>query len=95
MAQQSKAGPVQKAAQEVLPKDLLMEGAQKLVQALVERALSSLTDRLEGMSGRLTDFAEGGGTGLLSAITGSEGLSPGKSWGNRFWPARGRPSRRR
>ncbi|WP_431929212.1 SRPBCC family protein [Nonomuraea jabiensis] len=81
MAQESKAGPVQKAAQEVLPKDLLMEGAQKLVQALVERALSSLTDRLEGMSGRLTDFAEGGGTGLLSAITGSEGLSPGKIMG--------------
>ncbi|MBE1583505.1 SRPBCC family protein [Nonomuraea angiospora] len=82
MAQESKAGPVQKAAQEVLPKDLLMEGAQKLVQALVERALSSLTDRLEGMTGRLTDFAEGGGGGgLLSAITGSEGVSPGKILG--------------
>ncbi|MEU6786457.1 SRPBCC family protein [Nonomuraea angiospora] len=78
MAQESKAGPVQKVAQEVLPKDLLMEGAQKLVQALVERALSSLTDRLEGMTGRLSDFAEGGGTGLLSAITGSEGSGPGK-----------------
>ncbi|MGW4967964.1 SRPBCC family protein [Nonomuraea sp. NPDC004186] len=81
MAQESKAGPVQKVAQEVLPKDLLMEGAQKLVQALVERALSSLTDRLEGMTGRLNDVAEGGGTGLLSAITGSEGLSPGKILG--------------
>ncbi|MEV4014678.1 SRPBCC family protein [Nonomuraea angiospora] len=82
MAQESKAGPIQKAAQEALPKDLLMEGAQKLVQALVERALSSLTDRLEGMTGRLTDFAEGGGTGgLLSAITGSEGVSPGKILG--------------
>ncbi|MFF4618896.1 SRPBCC family protein [Nonomuraea jabiensis] len=65
----------------MLPKDLLMEGAQKLVQALVERALSSLTGRLEGMSGRLTEFAEGGGTGLLSAITGSQGLSPGKIMG--------------
>ncbi|MET9245548.1 SRPBCC family protein [Nonomuraea sp. NPDC003709] len=81
MAQESKAGPVQKVAQEVLPKDLLMEGAQKLVQALVERALSSLTDRLEGMTGRLNDVAEGGGTGLLSAITGSAGLSPGKILG--------------
>ncbi|MFI6737629.1 SRPBCC family protein [Nonomuraea sp. NPDC050451] len=82
MAQESKAGPAQKVAQEVLPKDLLMEGAQKLVQALVERALSSLTDRLEGMTGRLTDFAEGGGSGgLLSAITGSEGVGPGKILG--------------
>ncbi|MDX3102670.1 SRPBCC family protein [Nonomuraea angiospora] len=82
MVQETKTGPVPKVAQEALPKDLLMEGAQKLVQALVERALSSLTDRLEGMTGRLTDFAEGGGAGgLLSAITGSEGVSPGKILG--------------
>ncbi|MGV9383900.1 SRPBCC family protein [Nonomuraea sp. NPDC003707] len=54
-----------------------MEGAQKLVQALVERALSSLTDRLEGMTGRLSEYVEGGGTGLLRAVTGSEG-GPGK-----------------
>ncbi|MEU6717386.1 SRPBCC family protein [Nonomuraea sp. NPDC046802] len=77
MAERNATKPVQKAAQEALPTDLLAEGAQKLVQALVERALSTLTDRLEGMTGRLSDFAEGGGTGLISAITGSTG-SKGK-----------------
>ncbi|MER6950177.1 SRPBCC family protein [Nonomuraea sp. NPDC000554] len=76
----AKAKPVQKAAQE-LPTELLVQGLQKLAQALVERALSSMTDRIEGLTGRLTAFAEGGGTGLISAITGSDKLGVGKILG--------------
>ncbi|MEU0567003.1 SRPBCC family protein [Nonomuraea sp. NPDC005983] len=80
MTQATKAKPVQKAAQE-LPTELLVQGLQKLAQALVERALSSMTGRIEGLTGRLTEFAEGGGTGLISAITGSDKLSVGKILG--------------
>ncbi|MGW4469171.1 SRPBCC family protein [Nonomuraea sp. NPDC004354] len=61
----------EKIAQAV-PTDRLAQEMQNLVQAMAERALLSLTGKVEGMAGRLTDFAAGGGTSLISAITGSE-----------------------
>ncbi|MGW4800804.1 SRPBCC family protein, partial [Nonomuraea sp. NPDC004297] len=76
MAEGNGAESAQNTAQE--PKELLKSGAQKLAQALAERALSSLAERLEGMSGRLTDFAAGDGSGLLTAITGSKNPGLGK-----------------
>ncbi|NUW30562.1 SRPBCC family protein [Nonomuraea sp. SMC257] len=41
--------------------------------ALAERALGSITEKLEEMTDRLTDVAEGDGSGLLQAITGGAG----------------------
>ncbi|MFI6793780.1 SRPBCC family protein [Nonomuraea sp. NPDC050383] len=61
------------------PKDELVSALQDLAMALAERAMGSITDKLGGLTGRLTDVAEGGGEGLLGAITGKGGgFSPGK-----------------
>ncbi|MFI7610591.1 SRPBCC family protein [Nonomuraea terrae] len=67
--------PVGKAVPE-LPTGQLTSALQDLSMALAERALMSVTGKIEGLSGRLGDFAEGGGGGgaknLLSAVTGSD-----------------------
>ncbi len=52
--------------------DQLKSGLKKLGVVAAERALSSVTGKVEGVTGRLTDFAEGGGGNLLGAITGSD-----------------------
>lgn len=67
--------------QKMLPDGLTSElgsALQNVAMALAERALSSVTGKVEGVTGRLTDFAQGdgGGGGLLGAITGSD-KSPG------------------
>ncbi|MDF2711170.1 MAG: integral rane protein-like protein, partial [Nonomuraea muscovyensis] len=67
--------------QKMLPDGLTSElgsALQNVALALAERALSSVTGKVEGVTGRLTDFAQGdgGGGGLLGAITGSD-KSPG------------------
>ena len=56
-----------------LPTDALKEASQRLVSLLVQRAAQSATDRITGLSGRLTEVAENGGTGLTSALRGSRG----------------------
>jgi uncharacterized membrane protein len=66
-------GPVKGIVQE-LPLGQLTDGLQDLGAALAERALSSVTGKIEGMTGRLTDYAKGGGSGLLSALKGGAGL---------------------
>jgi hypothetical protein len=61
------------------PVDRLKVEAGGLVNALSERALSSVQGKVEGATGRLTDFAEGNGPGLMAAVTGARGMAEGKS----------------
>ena len=42
---------------------------------MTDRAVSSMSGRLSGASERLTDYAQNGGGGLLSAVTGVDNLS--------------------
>ncbi|MGV9864022.1 SRPBCC family protein [Rhodococcus koreensis] len=58
---------------------VLQEALQKLVGTVTEKALTSVSDKVQNASGRLTDYAEGGGGGLLAAVTGSEKLAEGES----------------
>ncbi|MEV0198626.1 SRPBCC family protein [Nonomuraea sp. NPDC050691] len=57
------------------PGSEVVDALQDLAMALAERALGSITEKLEEMTGRLTDVAEGDGSGLLQAITGGSGAS--------------------
>jgi uncharacterized membrane protein len=51
-----------------------------LVGALSNRAVTSLLDKVEGTTGRLNEYVEGGaGPGLMAAVTGAKGLAEGKS----------------
>src|SRR5438876_3380741 len=62
------------------PVDRLKVEAGGLVNALTDRALTSVQGKVEGATGRLTDFAEGGGgPGLMAAVTGARSLADGKS----------------
>ncbi len=62
------------------PMDRLKSEAIGLMDALGERAMSSVRDKVEGATGRLTDYVEGGaGPGLMAAVTGAKDLAEGKS----------------
>jgi uncharacterized membrane protein len=62
------------------PVERLKSEARGLVGALGKRALASVSDRVQGTSGRLSQYVEGGaGPGLMAAITGARGLAEGKS----------------
>ncbi|MBF6228233.1 SRPBCC family protein [Nocardia abscessus] len=61
------------------PTGLLQESMQNLAGTLAERAVSGLTNKVSKTAGRLTDYAEGGGGNLLSALTGVEKLAGGAS----------------
>jgi hypothetical protein len=62
------------------PVDRLKTEAGGLVNALTDRALSSVQGKVEGATSRLTGFAEGGGgPGLMAAVTGARNLAEGKS----------------
>jgi hypothetical protein len=53
-----------------------------LAGALGDRALASISKRVEGAADRLTDYVEGGAEpGLIAAVTGARGLAEGKSPG--------------
>ena len=61
------------------PMDRLKNEASGLVGAITERATSSLLERVEGATGRLTDYVEGGGgPGLMAAVTGARNMAEGK-----------------
>jgi hypothetical protein len=78
LTEKLEGGPLKGAVDGIvkeLPLDQLTEGLQDLGTALAERALASVTGKVEGLTGRLTDYAEGGGTGLVSALTGGAGLA--------------------
>ncbi|WP_113699857.1 SRPBCC family protein [Nonomuraea lactucae] len=94
MTETSRTRPVRNAAEKgrktaqegpatMLPdvlKGELGSALQSVTVALAERALSSVTDKMQDVTGRLTDFAEGNEPSLLRAITGSD-LSPGSILG--------------
>ncbi|WP_430951277.1 SRPBCC family protein [Rhodococcus sp. 24CO] len=71
--------------QEAIPGDghsassVLQDSFQKLLGAVAERALSSVSETVSNTSERLNDYAEGGGGGLLAAVTGSEKSDDGES----------------
>jgi uncharacterized membrane protein len=61
------------------PMDRLKAEASGLVGALSERAMSSAMDKVQGATGRLTDYVEGGaGPGLMAAVRGGKDLAEGK-----------------
>jgi uncharacterized membrane protein len=62
-----------------LPVNRLKEAGQELLAALGQRAVDTVGGKIGGLTGRLTDFAENGGPGLMAAVTGSEALASGKS----------------
>ena len=53
----------------------LQDSIQRLAGSMTDRAVNSVSGRLTGASGRLTDYAQSGGGGLLSAVTGVDDLS--------------------
>src|SRR5690242_5711078 len=62
------------------PMDRLKGGVGELAGALGTKAVTSLLDRVEGTTGRLHDYVEGGaGPGLMAAVTGAKDLAEGKS----------------
>jgi len=61
------------------PIDRLKAEARGLVGALGERAIASVQDKLEGATGRLSEYVEGGGgPSLMAAVTGAKDLAEGK-----------------
>ncbi|WP_433288310.1 SRPBCC family protein [Pseudonocardia sp. CA-142604] len=57
---------------EALPTDALRDAGQRLLGLLVQRAAEAATDRVSGLSERLTGVADNGGQGLRTALTGRE-----------------------
>lgn len=57
----------------------LQEAVQRLVGTVTDRAVSAAADKVLNATGRLTEYAEGGGGGLLAAVTGAEKLAGGAS----------------
>ena len=71
MAQDQKAGGA--------VMDRLKSEARGLVGALGDRALSSVQDKVQGATGRLSEYVEGGaGPGLMAAVTGAKDTAEGK-----------------
>src|SRR5579875_1623657 len=61
------------------PIDRLKAEARELAGALGSRALASVQQKVQGATGRLTDYVEGGGgPGLMAAVTGAKDLAQGK-----------------
>jgi uncharacterized membrane protein len=62
------------------PVDRLKSEAVGLIDALGDRAMASVREKVEGAAGRLADYADSGaGSGLVAAVTGAKGLAEGKS----------------
>jgi uncharacterized membrane protein len=66
------------AARESGPMARLRSEASGLVGALADRATSAAREKVQGAIGRLTDYAEGNGPGLMAAVTGARSLAEGK-----------------
>ncbi|MGN9893086.1 SRPBCC family protein [Micromonospora sp. L31] len=68
-------GALANRAKEQLGADL-----RDLASAIGERAVSVVTERITGATGRLSEYAkQGGGPGLIAAATGAQQLAEGKS----------------
>lgn len=69
-------GGAKKATENVSPSGQLRASLQNLAGTFTDRAASSISGRLSGATERLTDYAQnGGGAGLLSAVTGVDDLT--------------------
>lgn len=64
------AGSVGSSVSKVVPSAELGDALGRLAQTLVNRASSAVLDRITSLSGRLTQVADGGGGGLIGALTG-------------------------
>src|SRR5262245_52670881 len=61
------------------PMDRLKTEARGLVTALGDRAMSSVRDKVEGATGRLSEYVDNGaGPGLMAAVTGAKDAAEGK-----------------
>ena len=60
-----------------LPTERLKEAAQTLLKAVTDKAVGAALDKVEGLTGRLTDVAENGGVGLSSALGGGAAAMQG------------------
>lgn len=73
------AGGAKKAADSAEksgPSSQLQASLHKLAGTFTDRAVSSVSGRLNGATERLTDYAQsGGGSGLISAVTGVDDLT--------------------
>jgi uncharacterized membrane protein len=70
------AGGASETAGSLTPSGQLQASLQQLAGTFKDRAVSSVSGRLGNATDRLTDYAEnGGGKGLLSAVTGVEDVS--------------------
>ncbi|MBB3661633.1 putative membrane protein [Prauserella sediminis] len=76
--EQHERGPAGGLADE-LPLEQLKEAGQDLLEALVSRAVGSITGRISDLTDRLTRVADNGGSGLTAALTGAKDLAEGKS----------------
>jgi uncharacterized membrane protein len=57
----------------------IKDSVRHLADVLVKRAVASVTRKVSNATGRLTDYAEGGGGGLASALTGVKKVAEGES----------------
>ncbi|TWG07842.1 SRPBCC family protein [Saccharopolyspora dendranthemae] len=62
-----------------LPFDHLKDAAADLLEAIVSRAVGSVTGKITDLTGKLTDVANDGGSGTTAALTGAKDLAEGKS----------------
>ncbi|HSJ46863.1 MAG TPA: hypothetical protein VK923_19485, partial [Euzebyales bacterium] len=46
--------------------DALKDAGERLLNLVVERAAQMATEQVEGLSDRLTEYAENGGSGLMA-----------------------------
>jgi uncharacterized membrane protein len=74
MTEELRRGPAPRetGAENALPTQRLSQEFQNLATAVAERALASLTGKIDNLAGRLTNYVEHGGTGLISAVTGGK-----------------------
>ncbi|MET7768344.1 SRPBCC family protein [Nocardia sp. NPDC005366] len=73
------AGTARRTVQEETPTQHLQHSLQDLAGTLAGRALSGVTGKVSGTAERLTQYADGGGGNLVSAVTGIEKLAGGAS----------------
>ncbi|GAA2356506.1 SRPBCC family protein [Saccharopolyspora halophila] len=69
----------EKSLLDELPLDDLKDAGQELLEAMISRAVGSVTDKVTGLTDKLTNVADNGGSGLTAALTGAEDLAEGKS----------------